>query len=401
MNRKLIKGLFLITICGMLMSACKSGDVTITSNSQTEYVTMENQWETEDRTTTEEQPTAEDRAETETQPVIPDNNTEYPTDTNVEDGIVLDLSLADAIRNELGYDKETILTYYDLESITNLWAFEEPINSLYGISQLVNLSDLRISSGNIEDISELSNMVSLDTINISNCYISEIPDLSNCTNLESLYLPGNVIKDISPLCNLESLKYVDITYNKIRSIAPIAGVTNIEALMIDNNCIIDYETIKDNNELITAINEGSQCTYEQCMEVEKRAKEIVATFPTDAPELEIERMIYQYVIDNMVYEVNGGQMAAFAYYAITEGTGVCGDYAQLFCILANHAGLESYECNSDNHAWSVVKIDGKFYHCDALWDQSEEEWIYFNKSPEYISSVIYHEYDTKRFPEFN
>lgn len=329
-----------------------------------------------------------------------DENSEYPIDDNVEDGIVIDLSLANAIRNELGHDSDYTLTYSDLESVTNIGAFFEPINSLKGISQLVSLTSLSISSGNINDISELGELKNLNTIDISNCYIDEIPDLSGCINLENVYLTCNLIEDVSPLCGIKTLKYVYLTDNRISSIAPMAEMSNLIGLGIDNNCILDYESIKDNTNLIRAINEGSQCTYAQCIEVETKAKAIVATFPKDISELELEKIIYQYVIDNMEFEFTNKPASAFAYHGITDGVGVCGDYAELFCMLACHSGIEAYTCGSETHAWNIVKIDGEYYHCDTLWDEPEDEWIYFNVSKEYILTIPDHTYDTKKFPEF-
>lgn len=379
---------FVLIVSTVLLSACQSAnskpirtesvtDPVLQTTDQTEETGMENE------------PAS---------PVISENNA-YPMDTNVKVGIVMDLSLADAIRYELGYDKEHILTYADLENVTSLWVFEEKINSLKGISLLVNLSDLRISSGNIEDISELGELSNLNSIDISNSYIREIPDLSGNAGLETIYFCGNLIEDVSSLSRLENLKYVTLTDNRINSIEQLGNLSQIESLAIDNNCILDYEKISDNSRLINAINEGSQCTYEQCLEVEQRAKAIVDTFPNDISELELEKIIYQYVIDNMEYEIEDRPMAAFSYHAITKGIGVCGDYAELFCILARHAGLEAYVCGSDTHAWNIVKIDDRYYHCDALWDEPEEEWVYFNQSTEYILTISDHWHDVNRYPK--
>lgn len=323
---------------------------------------------------------------------------EHELDINVESGIEMDLTLANAVRAELGYDSEQLLTYNDLENITYIGAFEEPITSLEGVSLLTNLTDIRISSGYITDISELNGLQSLNCIDIANCYITEIPDLSDCPMLTTLYLVNNLVEDISVLNDIDSLEYVNIAGNRISSIASIKDVTYIKSLSIDNNCILDYDVIQDNEAIIAAIDEGSQGKYEQFLAVENMAKDIVATFPDDISELELERIIYQYVIDNMEFEVVSCPSNVFGYYGLFDGIGVCGDYAELFCILANHAGLEAYVCSSDTHAWNIVKIDGKYYHCDALWDEVEEQWQYFNRSEEFILEIPDHVYDVKRYP---
>ncbi len=326
------------------------------------------------------------------------DNEGYQFDDNVEDGIVIDMTLANAIRTELGYDSGQQLTYSDLENITYIGAFEEPITSLKGVSLLTNLTDIRISSGYITDISELNGLQNLNCIDIANCYITEIPDLSDCPMLTTIYLANNLVEDISALNDIDSLEYVDLANNRVTGIASIKDVTHIESLAIDNNCILDYALISDNDALTGAIDNGSQGKYAQFLLTENKAKEIVAAFPKDVSELELEKTIYQYVIDNMEFEVVSVPANAFGYYGLFEGIGVCGDYAEMFCILANHAGLEAYVCSSETHAWNIVKIDGKYYHCDALWDEVEEEWKYFNCSAEYILDTPDHTYEVERYP---
>ena len=60
--------------------------------------------------------------------------------------------------------------------------------------------------------------------------------------------------------------------------------------------------------------------------------------------------------------------------------------------------FEAYECGSDTHAWNIVKIDGVYYHCDALWDENVDEWIYFNKSTGYIYNLPDRMHDLRRYP---
>lgn len=328
-----------------------------------------------------------------------EKTTEISTqETTVNKDIELDPTLEEAIRIELGLDDNTELTDDMLKEITYLAAFETYIDSLNGISKLENLTELHISNGNIKDISELKELKNLTFIDITNCYITEIPDFSELENLNSLYLGGNLIEDITPINKIETLRYVDLNCNRIKSIEPIAECNFLEGLAIDGNCILDFYTIKDSLGLIDAIDYFSQCKVSQCIEVEEKAKSIVDTFPENLSELELEKVIYQYIIDNMEYGEIGGNAMAFGYEALMEGVGVCGHYAEGFCLLANHAGIETYVCGSDTHAWNIVNIDGKYYHCDALWDEEMEEWIYFNVGAEYILDTPDHTYDVNKYP---
>lgn len=332
----------------------------------------------------------------ETEDATTEATTETTKETDAEE-FSFDPVLEKAIREKLGYDDETILTDEDLENVTSIEIFYEDIQSLDGISKLTNLSTITISGGNITDIGELALLENLTMIDIYGCLVKEIPDFSNCSQLTDLHLAGNLIEDVTPLQNIESIKYVNLTHNRIQSIEPLSENTNLESLSIDSNCILDYYTIEDNKGLIAAIDNGSQATYEKCLETENLAKAVVATFPKELSELELEKYIYQYVMDNMEYELVYRDSGAFGYYALTEGIGVCGDYAELFCLLARHAGLEAYTCVSETHAWNIVVIDGEKYHCDSLWDEGMEEWIYFNLSGEEMGKIEDHSFDELRY----
>ena len=322
-------------------------------------------------------------------------STDFGTEDIVEPK--LDPILEKVIRQKLGYSDAVELTSEDYESITSLEIFYEDIRSIDGISMLKNLTSLSISGGSITDISELVLLENIVSIDIYGNLVREIPDFSNCKELTQLYLTGNLIEDVEPLNRIGNLEFANISDNRVKSIKALADSNNIGSIAIDNNCILDYESISKNEKLISAINNGSQATYEKFLETEQIAQSVVSEFPKGLSELELEKYIYQYVMDNMEYEVTYRDGSAFGYYALTSGIGVCGDYAELFCILANHAGLEAYVCGSETHAWNIVVLDGKKYHCDALWDEGQEEWVYFNLSGEEIAKIEDHFFDDNRY----
>lgn len=324
---------------------------------------------------------------------------EFETDNHVQEGILLDATLGQAIRKELGYATEEILTYDDLERVTYLAPWHDGITSLTGISLLKNLQELHIGSSTVTDISELSELKEIRFIDISSSYVRVLPDFSECDFLESLYLSGNLIEDISPVVRIPNLRYANLNSNRIRSIEPLKNMETLEMLCIESNCILDYASIEDSESLIAAYNEGAQGSYEQALQLEKQVKEIVASFPETNSELELEKQLYQYIKDHMFYDESLRPAASFGYQGIIEGWGVCGDYAEAFALLANHAGLETYVCSSDTHAWNIIKIDGMYYHCDALWDEDVEPWNHFNKSTEYIYELPDHSFDKERYPD--
>lgn len=313
------------------------------------------------------------------------------------DKVELDLAIVNAIKAELGKASDYELTDEDLAQITYLAIFDEPVKSLHGISKLVNLRELHISSGTIEDISELALLQDITFIDISNCNIREIPDLSDCSQLESLYLGNNLIEDVSPLTKIDSLKSLNLDSNRITSIKSIENCDKLEFFTAMGNCILDYNNIED-NDLINAFNSGSQVEYIQHVQVENRAKEYAESIPSGLSDEKIVSIIYQYVIDSMEFDNSVRPFAAFGYDGLFNGKGVCGDYAEMFAILSNHAGVECYVCVSETHAWNIAKIDGKYYHFDTLWDEPEDEWKHFKVSSEYIRSLPDHVYDVSRYP---
>ena len=324
---------------------------------------------------------------------ITESISELTTEHNTSE---MDPILHKAICESLGYEGDTELTDEDYLNVVSISIFNEDIQSIEGIAKLSNLMYLTISGGELTDISELARLDNIVSIDVSNNYVSEIPDFSNCKSIETIYIGGNLIEDISRLNEINTLKYVNISNNKIKSLEALKDNTVIESLIIDNNCILGYDSIAENRSLTRAIDNGSQTTFERCFETEQMAKAIVDTFPKNLSDLELEKYIYQYVIDNMEYEIVYRESTAFGYYSLKEGVGVCGDYAELFCILANHAGLEAYVCSSSTHAWNTVVIDGEKYHCDALWDQGREEWLYFNISGEEMGQVADHSFDERK-----
>lgn len=59
-----------------------------------------------------------------------------------------------------------------------------------------------------------------------------------------------------------------------------------------------------------------------------------------------------------------------AYGALIEGNAVCQGYAMAYNLLLNKVGIETEYVTSStiNHGWSLVEIDGTWYHVDVTWD---------------------------------
>ena len=90
--------------------------------------------------------------------------------------------------------------------------------------------------------------------------------------------------------------------------------------------------------------------------------------------------LYLYVSDHMtygnVYELYG--IKADDYNAIRYGIGWCGNYAYFLNMLAQQIGFATINGSSmgkdgffyADHAWSMIRVEGEWYHFDACWQSS-------------------------------
>lgn len=82
--------------------------------------------------------------------------------------------------------------------------------------------------------------------------------------------------------------------------------------------------------------------------------------------------LHDYLVINCKYNTSSSlpRKAFNAYGAMVDKTAVCQGYALAYKYLLEKAGVESYMVTSEtmNHAWNMVKLDGKYYHVDVTFD---------------------------------
>ncbi len=78
-----------------------------------------------------------------------------------------------------------------------------------------------------------------------------------------------------------------------------------------------------------------------------------------------------------------------AYGALANGSSVCQGYAMAYMYLLNRVGIKNYYVSSGNlnHAWNIVYIDGKPYHVDVTFDDSNWE----KEDLRNVSGAVYHD----------
>lgn len=128
----------------------------------------------------------------------------------------------------------------------------------------------------------------------------------------------------------------------------------------------------------------------------KKVDEIVSSVNSSMSEYEREKYIHDTILKNCSYKtgvtgISDGWQYFSAYGALIDGEAVCEGYAKSMQILLSKVGIECYvirgEGDGIGHMWNVVKLDGKWYHLDATWNDSDDgiNYEYFNLDTEKIT----------------
>lgn len=89
----------------------------------------------------------------------------------------------------------------------------------------------------------------------------------------------------------------------------------------------------------------------------------------------------EYDYDNYLAEINKtGEIpneSYSAYGVLVKRMAVCEGYALAYKYLLNQVGIECCMVSSDemNHAWNLIKLDGKYYQVDVTWDDPTRDLI--------------------------
>ncbi len=144
------------------------------------------------------------------------------------------------------------------------------------------------------------------------------------------------------------------------------------------------------------------------------AGQVLAQVTTeDMTEYERERALYEWVTANAVYDQDHydklGRMDPDShnpYGLFKNGKAICVGFATTFQLLMDMAGVEcvtvvgaSRDCVAD-HAWNMVRLDGKWYCADPTWDVEKvpEDWDYFNVPSDWMA-LTDHQWDYETVPE--
>lgn len=127
---------------------------------------------------------------------------------------------------------------------------------------------------------------------------------------------------------------------------------------------------------------------QQYAEFESIINEALSLIKEDDSDWQRIAKLYLYVSEHMtygnVYELYG--IKADDYNAIRYGIGWCGSYAYFLNMLAQQIGFETIDSSSigkdgffyADHAWSMIRVEGQWYHFDACWQAPRETHEYMD-----------------------
>lgn len=147
---------------------------------------------------------------------------------------------------------------------------------------------------------------------------------------------------------------------------------------------------------------------------EEILEEIIADGMTD---LEKETAVYTWLTNSVDYDWSHMDILAETardaygpYGGLVNRSAVCLGYATSFQLLMDLLGIECVTVvgagshSTADHAWNVVKVDGKWYCVDVTWDANgreqldgEYEWRYFNLTSDEMAKD--HQWDYANVPE--
>ncbi len=161
-----------------------------------------------------------------------------------------------------------------------------------------------------------------------------------------------------------------------------------------DNCISDAKKLIDNNEIISNINnfvhpfnsfstinidiiQTGKITVKSKKVYNSEEIEFINDYINNFIETNINdtmsdydkiKIFHDFIINNTIYDEGNTQDSYTAYNLITTGKSICGGYSDIISIYLNVLGIQNYKITSPNHVWNLIKLNDKWYHLDATWD---------------------------------
>ena len=126
-----------------------------------------------------------------------------------------------------------------------------PVTDISPLRNHSELTELIISGTNVSDISLLKNAVNLSKLDISNTFVSDISVAQKLPQLQSFCLANTRVSDISPLKGLIKLMNLNLASTQVSDVSAIASLTKLTELNLSNTPVSDATALSNPTDLTT------------------------------------------------------------------------------------------------------------------------------------------------------
>lgn len=164
--------------------------------------------------------------------------------------------------------------------------------------------------------------------------------------------------------------YRDAEESFKKAFAEAASADDYTAYIIDSyHYTIRERTERADVEMTVKYRESAEQTAEVDRMTSQALRSVVSTGMNDHEKV---KAIHDWVVGRVEYDTS--LRSYTAYEALLTGKTVCQGYALLIQHMLAKAGIVSRivegTVSSGDHAWNLVKLDGRWYHLDATWDDA-------------------------------
>jgi len=240
---------------------------------------------------------------------------------------------------------------------------------------------------------------------------SNVKDIShsafkNCISLKSVEISGS--SRIGGEAFMDDINLEKVVLNGAHKIDDNAfkGCISLENLDIDTDCTVSHSAFNgceelyriNNTEVIGRNTRSIAPSLDSFVRISFDGAEdigfvnrLIRNYVTavvkevtnnDMTDIEKAKALHDWICENTVYaEENLNDPGNHADSSVfMNGIAVCEGYSRTYNLLLREAGLKSWFVSNSTHSWNVVMINGKPYHIDTTWDDTESSTNWFMRT---------------------
>lgn len=120
------------------------------------------------------------------------------------------------------------------------------------------------------------------------------------------------------------------------------------------------------------------------------AEKVAAEVTDDSmSDIEKAKALHDWICENARYSDGNLSNPGNHYDAsvFMDGVAVCEGYSRTYNLLLHAAGINSWFVGNYSHSWNIAELDGKTFHIDTTWDDTESSYNWFLLSDKQLRSA--------------